>query len=98
MALSSYAVLVLNSAATKIYPPAAGISVGGRRINIFNNGPNPIFVGPAGVTVLTGFPVAAGAAKDLLAGGDANSDVWAIAGTADQAGAAGTRVMIETGV
>lgn len=96
MALVTYAVQVLTTA-TQLFPPATGVTPGGKRISIFNAGPNAIHVGAATVTTATGLKILAGAEKTLLPGGDPNSVIFAIAEVALQVTPADTRVMIETG-
>jgi hypothetical protein len=84
---------VLNTAATLIAPADPQ-----RRIMlVFNNGPNPIYVGPSGVTTATGFKVPNGEAMPPIyysVGDQSVGEAWyAIADTADQSGTANTRVL-----
>lgn len=84
---------VLNTAATLIAPADPH-----RRILlVFNNGPNPIYLGPSDVTTATGFkvPNAESAPPIYYSVGDQSvGEAWyAIADTADQSGTANTRVL-----
>jgi hypothetical protein len=50
-------VVQVTSAAGQIFPFGA-VPGGPKRISVYNNGPNAIYVGPAGITSSTGFRVA----------------------------------------
>lgn len=95
MPLLTFTATVLNSAAAQIWPPVAGPSVGAKRISIYNAGPNPINIGPSGVLTTTGFKIAAAGTLSLHSS-LVNGPIYAIADTADQAGAANTRILVET--
>lgn len=72
-----------------------------KRIKVFNNGPNPIYVGPdSTVTTGTGFPVPAGTSAEFRLRTSTEShgtagQLWAIAGTASQTSPLDTRVYEE---
>ena len=95
--------IVLTTAVTfaaqiQIYPVVGGVATPlSGRITITNRGPNIIHVGPTGVTAANGFPIAAsGGTKELLAGANPNSAIFAIAETAIQVTPLDTRVLVET--
>lgn len=91
--ITSRAVNVLASAATEIAP----VDPQRRILLVFNNGPNPIYVGPSGVTTSTGFKVPNGEAMPPIyysVGDQSVSEAWyARADSADQSGTANTRVL-----
>lgn len=95
MPLLTFQATVLNSGASQIWPPATGPSVAAKRVSIFNAGPNPINIGPAGVATTTGFKILANGTLSLHSS-LVNGPIFAIADTADQAGAANTRILVET--
>jgi hypothetical protein len=47
----------VTSAAGQLFP-FASVPGGGKRVSVYNNGPNAIYIGPAGVTSTTGFRIA----------------------------------------
>jgi hypothetical protein len=47
-----------------------------RAIAVYNNGPNPIYVGQSGITTSNGYPVPVGTEKAFAMAG--NLDLWAI--------------------
>lgn len=84
---------VLNTAATLI----AAANTDRRVLMVYNEGPNPIYVGDAAVTTATGYPVLADNALPPVywSVGDPSpcEALYAIAGTADQSGTDNTRVL-----
>ena len=95
MPLLIFTATVATGAASQIWPPAAGPSVSAKRVSIFNAGPNPINIGPSGVATTTGFKILANGTYSFNPS-TVNGPIFAIADTADQAGAANTRILVET--
>jgi hypothetical protein len=95
MPLIHNAFQVLTSAGI-LWPTAAGPPGGQKRVSIYNNGPNAIYIGGQNiaVTVATGFKIPSGGSF-VLSPGTINGPIIAIAETANQVSPADTRVVVE---
>lgn len=80
---------VSDATPTEVYTPVGFAA----RVTIQNLGPNPIYIGSAGVDDTTGYKVLTNASFTLEEG--TSGPLWAIATTAAQVSPNDTRVLIE---